>query len=135
MHYRRPYGRIFDLVSSRATTIQGMLGTTSALSPDMKTIMSRFRNVALLGTALIVPIAMAPTALRAQEHMNARTYHDKEHNDDHAWNNREDQAYRVWAKENHRKYSDFSKLKDNDQQSYWGWRHQHSDEVLKIKIR
>ena len=28
----------------------------------------------------------------------------------------------------------FSKLKDNDQQAYWGWRHDHSDEQLKIVI-
>ncbi len=92
-----------------------------------------FWNAVLLGSALVAPIAMAPTTLRAQEHQ-ARTYHDKDHNDDHEWNNREDQAYRMWAKENHRKYSDFSKLKDTDQQSYWGWRHEHSDAVLKIKI-
>jgi ribulose kinase len=96
--------------------------------------MPRFWNAVVLGAALLGPIAMAPTALRAQDHMAARTYHDKQHNDDHEWNNHEDQAYRMWAKEKHRKYSDFSKLKDNDQQSYWGWRHDHSDALLKIDI-
>src|ERR1700681_2509413 len=44
----------------------------------------------------------------------------KQHNDDHQWNSHEDQAYRAYAKENHRKYSNFAKLKDNDQQAYWG---------------
>jgi hypothetical protein len=97
--------------------------------------MPRFWNAVLLGTALLVPISMAPTTLRAQEHTAARTYHDKQHNDDHEWNNQEDQAYRMWAKQNHRKYSEFSTLKDDDQQSYWGWRHEHSDAQLKIKIR
>jgi len=104
--------------------------------------MFRFLNAALLGAALIVaPIAMAPTALRAEDQKNnkdqkkARTYHDKQHNDDHEWNSHEDQAYRMWAKENHRKYSDFSKLKENDQQAYWGWRHEHSDALLNITIR
>jgi ribulose kinase len=101
----------------------------------MRIIMPRFRNAVLLGTALLASIAMAPTALRAQEHMTARTYHDKQHNDDHEWNNHEDQAYRKWAKESHRKYGEFSKLKDDDQQSYWGWRHEHSDAQLKIRIR
>jgi hypothetical protein len=96
--------------------------------------MSRFWNAALLGAALIIPVAIAPTALRAEDQKTARTYHDKQHNDDHAWNSHEDQAYRVYVKQNHRKYSDFSRLKDNDQQAYWGWRHDHSDALLKIDV-
>ncbi len=94
------------------------------------TITSRLLNAAMLGAALLIPVAFTPTALRAQDH----TYHDKQHNDDHAWNAHEDKAYRMWAKENHRKYRDFSKLKEEDQQSYWAWRHEHSDAVLKITI-
>jgi hypothetical protein len=61
--------------------------------------------------------------------------HDKQHNDDHAWSSHEDKAYRIWAKENHRKYRDFAKLNEGDQQAYWGWRHEHSDSLLKIDIR
>jgi hypothetical protein len=97
--------------------------------------MSRFWNVALLTAALMAPIAMAPTALRAQDQRATRTYHDKQHNDDHAWNGQEDKAYRIYAKQNHRKYSEFSKLKEEDQQNYWNWRHEHSDALLKIEIR
>ncbi len=26
-------------------------------------------------------------------------------------------------------------LNENDQQAYWGWRHEHSDTLLKIDIR
>ena len=95
--------------------------------------MPRFLNAVLLGAALMTPIAIVPTALRADDHQT-RTYHDKQHNDDHQWNSHEDQAYTVWTKENHRKHSDFSKLKDNDRQAYWGWRHEHSDALLKIDI-
>jgi hypothetical protein len=93
--------------------------------------MPRFWNKALLGAALLAPLAVNSTPLRAEEHH----YHDKDHNDDHAWNSREDRAYRMWAKENHRKYRDFAKLKEEDQQSYWRWRHDHSDAQLKIDIR
>ena len=93
--------------------------------------MPRFLHAALLSAALMVPVAIAPTTLSAQ----VRTYHDKEHNDDHEWNKHEDKAYRMYAKENHRKYRDFSKLHENDQQAYWGWRHEHSDAVLKIDVR
>ena len=97
--------------------------------------MSCFWNAALLSTALIIPIALAPTSLRAKDQRTARTYHDAKNNDDHQWNSHEDQAYRAYTKENHRRYGDFSKLKENDQQAYWGWPHEHSDAVLKIDIR
>jgi hypothetical protein len=97
--------------------------------------MLRFLNAALLGAALIIPVALAPTGLLAQDQKGGRSYHDKQNNDDHQWNSHEDQAYRMYAKENHRKYSNFSKLKENDQQAYWGWRHEHSDAQLKISIR
>jgi hypothetical protein len=93
--------------------------------------MPRFKNIALLGFALMLPLTVTPTALRADEHH----YHDKDHNDDHAWNSHEDKAYRIWVKENHRKNRDFAKLKEEDQQSYWRWRHEHSDALLKIDIR
>ena len=95
--------------------------------------MPRFWNAVLLGAALITPIAIVPTVLRAEDQKAVR-YHDKRHNDDHEWNDHEDQAYRVWTKENHRKQREFSKLKDNDRQAYWGWRHEHSDSLLKIDI-
>jgi hypothetical protein len=41
----------------------------------------------------------------------------------------------MWVKENHRKNTNFAKLKENDRQTYWGWRHDHSDALLKIEIR
>jgi hypothetical protein len=97
--------------------------------------MSRFLNAALLSAALITALAMPPTVLRAEDQKSARSYHDKQHNDDHQWNNHEDQAYKMYAKENHRKATSFAKLKENDQQAYWGWRHDHSDALLKIEIR
>jgi hypothetical protein len=96
--------------------------------------MSRFLHTALLGVALLAPLTLSTTALRADERKPVR-YHDAQHNDDHEWNNREDRAYRMWAKENHRKYRTFAKLKEEDQRAYWDWRHQHSDAVLKIDIR
>jgi Spy/CpxP family protein refolding chaperone len=95
--------------------------------------MSRFLNTVLLGATLLSPLTISTTALRAKD--NPVRYHDAQHNDDHEWNNREDRAYRIWAKENHRKYRAFSKLKDDDRQNYWNWRHEHSDALLKIDIR
>jgi len=93
--------------------------------------MPRFLNAIVLG--VITSLApVAPAMLGADG--PAKSYHDKGHNDDHQWNSHEDKAYRIWAKENHRKYRDFAKLKEEDQQAYWGWRHDHSDALLKIDI-
>lgn len=100
-----------------------------------KVITSSFWTASMLGMAILVPLALAPPTLQAEDQKNTRTYHDKGHNDDHQWDSHENQAYGVWAKQNHRKSRDFSKLKDNDQQAYWSWRHEHSDALLKIDIR
>jgi hypothetical protein len=92
---------------------------------------TKFFSTALLAAALIGSVALIPTSLPAQDHK----YHDAAHNDDHEWNSHEDRAYRMWAKENHRKYRSFETLKEEDRQSYWGWRHEHDDAKLKIVIR
>ena len=93
--------------------------------------MPRFWNSIILSAALLSSVA--PTALRAAD--RPKSYHDAQRNDDHEWNSHEDKAYRIWVKENHRKYRDFAKLKEEERQSYWGWRHDHSDALLKIDIR
>jgi hypothetical protein len=97
--------------------------------------MSHFLNAALLSAALLTPLAISPALLLAADKRVAVTYHDKQHNDDHQWNPNEDKAYRVYVRDNHRKSVTFSKLPDTDQQNYWGWRHEHSDALLKINIR
>ena len=84
--------------------------------------MSRFLNSALLSAALVI----MPAVARA-ENKPPQSYHDKEHNDDHHWDTHEDQAYKMYAKENHRKAQNFQKLKEDDQQNYWKWRHEHGD--------
>jgi hypothetical protein len=63
-----------------------------------------------------------------------RKYHDGKYNQEHEWNTNEDHAYRVWVKEHHRKYRDFSKIKEEERQSYWEWRHDHPDAELKVKV-
>jgi hypothetical protein len=88
---------------------------------------------ALLGAALTVPMAIAPSALLAQDR-DARKYHDTKHKDDHEWNDHEDQAYKIYGTQKRRSSVEFGTLKPNDQQAYWNWRHQHSDTVLKIQI-
>ncbi len=93
-------------------------------------MMKNILTTTLMAAALIVPVTLVPVRLQAAD----QKYHDRAHNDDHEWNSHEDKAYRMWAKENHRKYVPFTKLKDDDREHYWGWRHEHSDAVLKINI-
>jgi hypothetical protein len=108
-------------------------GHTSACVSGMKLLLTSPWRRAILAVALTLPLTLGTGALRAED-KNAKTYHDKEHNDDHHWDAHEDQAYKIYAKENHRKAQNFQKLKEEDQQNYWKWRHEHSDAVLKIDI-
>ena len=91
---------------------------------------------------LLASIATLPATAMAKdrkeqrrEAQNARRYQDVRHHDEHAWNDQEDRAYRVWLGERHRKYNDFDRLRGRDQQAYWDWRHNHSDAQLKIQVR
>ncbi len=109
---------------------QAGVGAEIAYLAGMSTFTSRFLHTSALGMALLAPAFLTTGSLLADDHH----YHDKGHNDDHAWNAHEDRAYRIWVKENHRRYRDFAKLKEEDRESYWAWRHEHSDAVLKIDI-
>jgi type III secretory pathway component EscR len=82
-----------------------------------------YLKVLVLGAALVVPVAVS-----AQNAQQNRRYEDKAHNDSHEWNNNEDQAYRRYLTENHKKYQDFAKAKQSQQNTYWNWRHSHPDE-------
>ena len=93
----------------------------------------RIWNVIALSCALVIPMAITPVVLRADD--RDRVYHDKSRNDEHHWDSHEDRAYRIWVKENHRKHQNFDRLRSEDQERYWSWRHEHSDAVLKIDIR
>jgi hypothetical protein len=93
----------------------------------MSITLPRFLTAAVLGAALIAPVSVMSIPARAAD----QVYHDRDRNEDHHWDTREDHAYRMWVKENHMKYRAFSKLKDEDQQRYWTWRHEHSDDQLK----
>jgi hypothetical protein len=97
--------------------------------------MTRHFSTVFTVAASLAGLALDPGLAHGQDRKDAVTYHDKKNNDDHQWNDHEDQAYKIYVKDNHRKSVEFTKLKPNDQQTYWNWRHQHSDASLKIDIR
>jgi len=99
--------------------------------------MIRLLPTALLTACLIAPVAT--TVLRADDHDHDRdhdrVYQDRDRHDEHHWDNREDRAYRIWVRNQHRKYREFNRLNENDQAAYWRWRHEHNDSLLHIDIR
>src|SRR5436309_9373465 len=60
---------------------------------------------------------------RGQNNQQSVRYEDRAHKDFHEWNPDEDQAYRRYLQEHHRKYHEFSKAKKSEQSDYWKWRH------------
>jgi hypothetical protein len=52
-------------------------------------------------------------------------YYDTGHADYHAWGPDERDQYTRWESEQHRQHVDYKKLKKDDQQAYWNWRHDH----------
>ncbi|MBZ5575336.1 MAG: hypothetical protein LAP40_02105 [Acidobacteriia bacterium] len=83
----------------------------------------------VVGAALLAPLATA-------DHHHDKRYYDRDGRDYHVYNNQEDRAYRVYLGEQHRDYREFRKMNRHDQQQYFRWRHEHSDQTLfKIEIR
>jgi type III secretory pathway component EscR len=87
----------------------------------------------ILGSLLLGLALMAPVAIQAQDHdghdqnSQSKRYYDKTHKDYHQWNSQEDSSYHQWLKDNHRKDHDFAKAPKSEQQSYWNYRHDHSE--------
>lgn len=79
--------------------------------------MRKYLGILLMGAALTAPVALAQ--------VNVHVYTDTRHHDSHEWNHDEDQRYRSYMLEHHRKYRDFDKLNRRDQDSYWNYRHSH----------
>jgi hypothetical protein len=98
----------------------------------MKIATKKIIHSILLSATISLPATVSSVA-RADDHR--RVYRDEERHDEHEWNDREEKAYRIWLKENHRKHRDFAKLGAEEQRAYWAWRHNHSDAELKIEIR
>jgi hypothetical protein len=88
-----------------------------------------------VGRVILTFALFAPAALAAGEDhernqkvtQNSR-YYDKQHKDWHEWNDDENRSYQRYTQENHRPNRDFNRLSRKDQQNYFQWRHQHSDD-------
>jgi hypothetical protein len=83
-------------------------------------IAHRFLGSLLLTGALVAPVAVV--AIPAPQDV-----YDREHKDHHNWDDHENEAWRRFLAENHRKEHEFAKAKKHEQEEYWNWRHNHPD--------
>ena len=95
-------------------------------------MMYRDLKVFVLSAALALPVLASAQDRdhrdnNGQNNEQSRRYEDRSHKDSHEWNTDEDQAYRRYLQEHHKKYHDFAKAKKSEQNDYWNWRHAHSD--------
>jgi hypothetical protein len=81
---------------------------------------------AFVGMLAVSPVFALPAAAQdRQDRQQEHRMYDSAHRDYHNWNTDEDQRYREFMKEHHRKYRDFSRLSKRQQNEYWQWRHDH----------
>jgi hypothetical protein len=78
----------------------------------------RYFRPACLGAALIGSALATGCVHRAPR------YHDAYYNDYHKWNDSEAEHYERWCRETHRDaHVDFARLRPDEQEEYWKWRH------------
>jgi hypothetical protein len=88
-------------------------------------------GVLLLGVVLLSPAA----ALQAQDRNEHQTtndqprYYDRQGKDWHTWDQKESQSYERYRQENHLKDREFKKIPKKQQDQYFRWQHQHSDDA------
>lgn len=81
-----------------------------------------------LTAALVIPgalVAQDRDHQRPNDQQQVRRYQDRAHNDSHEWNDTEDQRYRQYLQEHHKKYHNFSSARKSEQNNYWNWVHSH----------
>ncbi len=89
----------------------------------MHRILGRF----LLGIALLTPVAVQADH---EGKIKVKRYYDRDAKDWHEWNEREGRAYQRYLEEKRMEHRDWVRLKREQQQDYWRWRHRNNDEIL-----
>jgi hypothetical protein len=82
----------------------------------------------VMTAALAAPLAAAPSAVAAEEGpaatITVRVF-DPVRRDYHAWDRREERAYRAYLAERHRSYLAYRHQRLAQRRAYWRWRHEH----------
>ena len=85
----------------------------------------------ILCSAIVLPLIAGGQERRDEQNRpqasESRRYEDSAHRV-HEWDASEDQAYRRYLQEHHKKDHDFAKASKREQNNYWKWRQSHPDE-------
>ena len=76
--------------------------------------------VATFSAPAVLPAAQVHVGVTIGRH---RVY-DRDHRDYHAWNVRENRAYRQYLAERHLRYLRYARQRRAEQSAYWQWRHE-----------
>lgn len=85
--------------------------------------MNKVLAALLLNAALVGGAITTGCAVRGEARLR---YYDRDHEDWHSWDDREDHEYRRFLNDHHRDYRDFRELNDKEKSDYWKWRHDNS---------
>lgn len=84
-----------------------------------------------LTAAVALPLIVVGQERREEPNRTQSTessrYEDSAHKV-HEWNAREDESYRRYLQDHHKKYHDLAKASKKEQNDYWKWRQNHADD-------
>jgi hypothetical protein len=86
----------------------------------------RFVSSLLLAAAIAAPASIMAAPKAQDPSVQVRVY-DDEHKDYHNWDDRENESWHVYLKENHGKEHEFKDADKKEQAAYWKWRHKQLD--------
>ena len=113
----------------------GLFRRTASKVPITPNEANKMKRFLILSALVLSTTLIGPVVAQAKTPQEKR-YHDKSGKDYHTWNSNEDRAYRSYVTEQHQQYRDFNRVNRNQQQQYFNWRHQHSDDALfKVVIK
>jgi hypothetical protein len=92
--------------------------------------MHRVFSALLMTATLAAPMAAPASALAGEPRANATItlrIFDPYRRDYHAWDVREERAYRAYLAERHRSYITYERQRLAQRRAYWRWRHEREE--------
>ena len=94
----------------------------------MRRIFSALIMTATLGAPMVAPTSALAESHGANGTITLRIY-DPYRRDYHAWDEREELAYREYLGERHRSYLTYRRQRLAEQRAYWRWRHEREERL------
>jgi hypothetical protein len=95
-------------------------------------LMRRLISALLATAALASPMVGTASALAAESGASANItvrIYDPYRHDYHAWDSREERAYRSYLAERHRSYRAYRSQRLAERRAYWHWRHEREERL------